>query len=169
MMRPDLNKVLTEQPRRGSNSRNLKTRATFRDYDGGREDRYSLPKRGKLVMHNRELGPWNEDKDFTDSLGPLKRWLKSKVGRNWNSLYSEIRRTFPNTNKQNSHLIETHLLGYLYRDVVVEKMRKGRRVFVISRFAGKQELCLGELYIDPQTNVLMQYKRVPERHPQELA
>src|SRR5215469_17246972 len=151
MMRPDLNKVLTEQPRRGSNSRNLKTRATFRDYDAGRDDRYSLPKRGKLVMHDRELGPWNEDKDFTDRLGPLKRLLESKVGRNWNNIYSEIRRTFPNTNKQNHHLIETHLLGYLHRDVMVEKVSKGRWVFVISGFAGKQELRLGELYVDPQT------------------
>ncbi len=37
----------------------------FRDYDDSLEDRYSLPKRGKMVMGNRELGPHDESKDFT--------------------------------------------------------------------------------------------------------
>ena len=32
-MRADLDKVLTEQPRRGSDSPNLKTRARFKYYD----------------------------------------------------------------------------------------------------------------------------------------
>ncbi len=54
-MRADLNKVLTEQPRRGSDSRNLKTRARFKNYDDAREDRYSLPKIGKMLMGNRDL------------------------------------------------------------------------------------------------------------------
>lgn len=89
-MRPDLNKVLTEQPRRASNSRNLKTRVHFRDYDERREDRYSLPKRGKMVMDNREFGPHDESKDLTDKLGPLRHWLAAQVGRNWHRVYSEI-------------------------------------------------------------------------------
>jgi hypothetical protein len=100
-MRPDLHKVLTEQARRGSESRNLKTRIRFKDYDDSGEDRYSLPKRGKMLMGNRDLGPHDESKDFTDKLGPLKRWVASQVGRNWDKVYSEIRRAFPNTNKQN--------------------------------------------------------------------
>jgi hypothetical protein len=77
-MRPDLDKVLTERPRWGSASRNLKTRARFKDYDESREDRYSLPMQGKMVMGNRELGPHDESKDFTDKLGPLRRWLESQ-------------------------------------------------------------------------------------------
>ena len=67
-MRDDLNKVLTERPRRGSDSRNLKTRARFKDYDDAKEDAYSLPKRGKALMSNRALGPHDESKDFTDKL-----------------------------------------------------------------------------------------------------
>ena len=76
-MRDDLNKVLTERPRGGSDSRNLKTRARFKDYDDAKEDAYSLPKRGKALMGNRALGPHDESKDFADKLGPLKRWLAS--------------------------------------------------------------------------------------------
>ena len=90
-----------------------------------------MPKRGKMVMGNRDLGPHDESKDFTDKLGPLKRWLESQVGRNWDRVYSEIKQAFPNTNKQNHHLIETHLLGYVERNVIVEKLRKGRRVYSI--------------------------------------
>jgi hypothetical protein len=106
-MRPDLHKVLTERPRWGSHSRNVKTGARFKHYDEGREDRYSLPKRGKMLMGNRDLGTQGESKDFTDRLGPLTRWLASQVGRNWDAVYSEIRQTFPNTNRQNHHLLDT--------------------------------------------------------------
>jgi hypothetical protein len=71
-MRADLNKVLTEQPLRGSNTRNLKTRARFKDYDDARANHYSLPKTGKMLMGNRDRGPHDESKDFTDKLGPLE-------------------------------------------------------------------------------------------------
>jgi hypothetical protein len=159
-MRPDLDKVLTERPRWGSGSRNVKTRARFRGYDEAREDRYSLPKRGKMVMANRELGPHDESKDFTDRLGPLKRWLESQVGRNWNCVYSEIKQAFPNTNKQNHHLIETHLLGYVERNVIVEKSSMGRRVYTIPRFGmGIRELFAGDIYVDSSTHILMRYKQ----------
>jgi hypothetical protein len=156
-MRPDLNKVLTEQPRRGSDSRNLKTRARFKNYDEANDKRYCLPKTGKMLMSNRELGPHDESKDFTDKLGPLKRWLDSQVGRNWDKVYSEVRRSFPNTNKQNHHLLDTHLMGYINRNVVVEKSRKGRKVFSTDGHAGKRELPSGDIYVDPETHVLMRY------------
>jgi hypothetical protein len=163
-MRPDLNKVLTEQPRRGSDARNLKTRARFKSYDEAREDRYSLPKTGKMVMGNRELGPHDESKDFTDKLGPLKRWLNSQVGRNWDRVYSEIKQAFPNTNKQNHHLLDTHLMGYINRNATVEKSKKGRRVFSADGYAGRRELWPGEIYVDPETHVLMTYRRRPLSH-----
>lgn len=161
-MRPDLDKVLTERPRWGSDSRNLKTRARFKDYDESRGDRYSLPKRGKMVMANRELGPHDESKDFTDKLGPLRRWIASQVGRNWDRVYSEIKQAFPNTNKQNHHLLETHLLHEVERHVTVEKSRQGRRVYAISRFGvGRRELQAGDIYVDPETHVVMRYRRRP--------
>jgi hypothetical protein len=112
-MRPDLNKVLTEQPRRGSDARNLKTRARFKNYDGAREDRYSLPKTGEMVMGNRELGPHDESKDFTDKLGPLKRWLNSQVERTGTAFIAKLSRPFPTPTKQNHRLLDTHLMGYI--------------------------------------------------------
>jgi hypothetical protein len=164
-MRADLNKVLTEQPRRGSASRNLTTRAHFNSYDDAGEDRFALPKTGKMLMGNRDLGPHDESKEFTDNLGPLRRWLEAQAGCNWDKVYSEIKRAFPNRNKQNHHLLDTHLLGYIVRDPIVEKSSKGRRVYSIHPYAGKCELRPGEIYIDPATHVLMKYpKRPPLSH-----
>ena len=159
-MRTDLNKVLTERPRWGSGSRNLKTRAHFDHYDDAKEDRFSLPKRGKALMHNRELGTYDESKDFTDKLGPLKRWVNSQVGRNWDRVYSELKQAFPNSNKQNHHLIDTHLMGYIRRHVSVEPFKHGRKVYELSPWHGRAELLTGDIYVDPATtHVLMKYRR----------
>jgi hypothetical protein len=92
--------------------------------------------------------PHDESKYFTDKLGPLKRWLDSQVGRNWDGVYSEIRQVFPNTNKKNHHLLDTHLMGYINRNVAIEKSRKGRRVFSADGYAGRRELGSGEIYVD---------------------
>jgi hypothetical protein len=165
-MRADLNKVLTERPRGGSDSRNLKTRARFKAYDDAREVRYSLPKTGKMLMGTRDLGPHDESNDFTDKLGPLTRWLDSRVGRNWDKVYSEIKQAFPNTNKLNHHLVDTHLMGYVNRNAIVEKSKKGRRVFFIDGHRGKAELEPGDIYVDPETHVLMRYRKRPLLHHQ---
>jgi len=111
-------------------------------------------------MANRELGPHNESKDFTDKLGPLKRWLQSQVDRNWDPVYSEIKQALPNTNKQNHHLIETHLMHEIERHVTVERSRKGRRVYSVPQYSlGSRESRAGDIYIDPETHVLMRYKQ----------
>jgi hypothetical protein len=162
-MRKDLAKVLTEKPRSGSGSKNLKTRFHEKGFDSREEaeNKYSLPKRGKMLMHNRDLGPWNTDKEFTDVLGPLRKWVEAQVGRNWDKVYSEIKSTFPNTNKQNHNLLDTHLLGYIHRNVRVEKGKKGRRVYTVKYYWDRKhpELHYGDIYVDPDTHVLMQYKR----------
>ena len=165
-MRKDLAKVLTEKPRRGSGSKNLKTRFREKGYDSreSSEDKYSLPKRGKMLMNSRDFGPHDDTKDFTDVLGPLRKWVESQVGRNWDKVYSEIKSTFPNTNKQNHHLLDTHLLGYIHRNVRVEKSKKGRKVYdesYINSFSDNwkhRELMKGDIYVDPDTHVLMKYK-----------
>ncbi len=161
-MRKDLAKVLTEKPRSGSDSRNLKTRFHENGFDDreSREDKYSFPKKGKMLMHNRDLGSHDGSKNFTDVLGPLKKWLESQVGKNWDKVYSEIKETLPNTNKQNHHLIDTHLPQYIHRDVEVVKTKKGRKVYDKNRLYGYEvaELWKGELYVDPDTHVIMRQR-----------
>jgi hypothetical protein len=50
-----------------------------------------------MLMGNRDLGAHDERKSFTDKLGPVKPWLDSQVGPDWDKVYSEIRQAFPNT------------------------------------------------------------------------
>jgi hypothetical protein len=52
-------------------------------------------------------------------------------------------------------------MGYVNRNAIVEKSRKGRRVHFIDRYAGKRELRPGDIYVDPETHVLMRYKKRP--------
>jgi hypothetical protein len=164
-MRKDMAKVLTESPRRGSRSQNLKTGFREANYDDreDKEDRYSLPKRGKMLMNSRDFGPHSEDKEFTDVLGPLKHWALAQVGRNWDTVYSEIRRMMPNTTKQTHHLIDTHLMEYFNTKVEVVKTPKGRRVYDLTHLYsfhdGPRELSKGDIYVDPDTHVLMLYRR----------
>jgi hypothetical protein len=75
--------------------------------------------------------------------------------------FSEIKQAFPNTNKQNHHLLDTHLMGYVNRDAFVERSQKGRRVYFIDASAGRRELRPGDIYVDPETHVLMRYKKRP--------
>ena len=49
-------------------------------------------------------------------------------------------------------------MGYINHNVTVEKSRKGRRVFSVDGYAGWRELLPSDIYVDPQTHVLMRYK-----------
>lgn len=159
-MREDLAKVLTERPRNGSRSRNHKTGFHDNNYDDGeqKEDKYSMPKKGKMLMGDREEGPWSEDKSFTDLISPLEQWVISKVDKNWDKVYSEIKKVLPNTNKQNHHLIDTHLFQFINKSVTVVKTPKGRKVYGRDGYWVDRELRKGAIYVDPDTHVLMKYK-----------
>jgi hypothetical protein len=133
----------------------------LKDYDPSREDRYALPKAGKMLMGNRDPGPHDESKDFTDKLGPLKRWLNAKVGRNRDRVYSEMKQAFPNTNKQNQHLIDTHLPGYINCNAVVEKSEKGRRVISWTGMPASVSCGPAIFTLTPKTHVLMCYPKRP--------
>jgi len=84
-MRSDMNKVVTESPRYGSRSRSKKTGLRIRRYDP--EQEYDFPTR----MPSSRLRQYGWDaKEFSDVLGPLRRFLQSRVGRNWNRVYGEL-------------------------------------------------------------------------------
>lgn len=160
-MRDDLNKVVTERPRKGHANRSHKTRRVIRQWDEDGELK-PLPKTGKMKMNDRERN-FMEHKEFSDLLGPLKRWMESQVGRPWNKIYSEIRKNFPNNNKVNHHLIDTHLLGYVNRNTILRMDGKVKRIYDDSsryfyRFSKRRELDKDELYVHPVTGILTKYR-----------
>ena len=84
-MRSDMAKVVTERPRRGHGNPSKKwgRRLGKNEYDA--EDHG--PTRAPIARHH-QYG-WNA-KEFSDLLGPLRRYLRKQVGRPWNKVWSEI-------------------------------------------------------------------------------
>jgi len=58
--------------------------------------------------------PHAHRKGLTDLLGPLKRWLRSQVGRPWNDVYSEACAVIKPDSVIRAH-IKTHLLEFVHR------------------------------------------------------
>lgn len=100
-MRDDFNRVLTEDPRRGSRNkfsqyRRDKGNASFDDeFSGGKE---SMMKRRRIANGER--------KTFGDLLGPLEGWVRKQVGRKWNDVYSELCTLFDKRSVIKNHVHE---------------------------------------------------------------
>ena len=85
-MRSDMKKVVVERPRWGSRGRNRKFGARLRYVEG--HDYEEQPK--KALGFESYRGAKYAEKEFTDVLNPLERFLRSSLGRPWNKIYSEL-------------------------------------------------------------------------------
>lgn len=105
-MRSDMGKCIIERPRAGSHHRNAKVRhfgKFVKDKDGNIEYEGFT----RIPVSFRAYG-YNH-KEFTDVLGPLRRYLQASCGRPWNDVYSEIARTLGHSGYAIHHIIEAHL------------------------------------------------------------
>ena len=100
-MRNDIAKVVTERPRRGhvNTSKKWGRRLGKNEYDA--EDHG--PTRAPIARHH-QYG-WNA-KEFSDVLGPLRRYLRKQVGRPWNKVWSEISRILDNRSLSGQHIFD---------------------------------------------------------------
>src|SRR5438477_4317049 len=123
-MRPDMGKCVIERPRRGSRtalSAKVRHYGKIVEYDDGPDydGLTRLPVSGKQEGYNKNLG----DKDFTDVLGPLHRYLRSSCGRLWDDVYSEIKQTLGKAGWGVQHILGVHL------DVAVHTYRERMATF----------------------------------------
>lgn len=72
--------------------------------------------------------PHDRRKGLTDLLGPLRRWLRSQVGRPWNDVYSEACAVIKPDSIIRMH-VKTHLLEFVERNACVQ----GGRVCVLEK------------------------------------
>lgn len=138
-MRKDMSKVLVERSRLG-----------------GKYDRKGRPARSMEDLPNKEsMKKSHKDrKTLNENLNPLKRFLQSKVGANWDKVYSEISENLKTDNAVQQH-VRDHVWDFVKKNVVIQD----KRVFASYRFYGKlSELRNGDLYICPVTNILKKYK-----------
>jgi len=100
-MRNDMAKVVTERPRRGhgNSSKKWGRRLGKNEYDADDHG----PTRAPIARHH-QYG-WNA-KEFSDLLGPLRRYLRKQVSRPWNKVWSEISRTLDNRSLSGQHIFD---------------------------------------------------------------
>lgn len=105
-MRHDLKKVICERPRRGAHGTSPKTALRINpnlDWESGDYD---------YETHEIPLS-YSEEKEFNDYLKPLQRFLRARLGRPWNDVYSEI---CSHTDRRST--IGNHLLDHVRFEVI---------------------------------------------------
>lgn len=103
-----MHKVIVERPRGGRGWKKYRYRPNIPLED--------LPQNESMFagLHCRK---W-----FGEHLGPLKRWVRSQIGRSWNDAYSEACRVIKPDSVVRAH-IKTHLLEMVERNTF---MRNGK-------------------------------------------
>lgn len=151
-MRSDMHKVVTERPRWGSWMRSLKTGVSYSGYD---PDKDYGPSR--MSSSRFRLPVW---KEFTDVLGPLRRFLQKQVGRPWDKVYSEIKRGIDGRKLTGRHVLD-HVAWEVERDCFV-----GRDRGVYATRTGRP---VGGFYVHPRTGLLRWAKPVRWARPKPAA
>lgn len=117
-MRDDMDKLLAEHPRVHHSEPNmhvLRERKYISRYRKDPEALDLLPKTDPMKRFD-----WGWGKEFGEYLAPLRRFLKSNVGRKWDDVYSELREHVnPGSTVQN-HIMQ-HLWHYIQKDVVLDE------------------------------------------------
>jgi hypothetical protein len=148
-MRSDMAKIIVERPRVGGDS--------------------SFPLRSQPDSHRLDMEdwqrrqsirrPWMHDrKSLNENLAPLRRYLRSQVGRPWDKVYSEI---CQHMNRDSA--VQLHIWQHLMRYVCVDKDYEG---------CDRGSLASAEFLVHPRTGLLCvnRFRRVwrrsePKRNP----
>ena len=142
-MRVDMDKVIVERPRIWSRAPSQKKGYRRLQQSTPIDD---LPKREPM------LGRWKgRDKSLNEHLGPMRRFLRSSIGRPWNKVHQELCEHVSFDNAVQGHVLE-HVDDYVYKIVEVEDRS---RVFLKhpSYWFGDR-LLPGEMYVCPRTGIL---------------
>lgn len=141
-MRPDMDKVIVERPRLGSRSPSCKK--------GYRKYLQSLPV-DELPRHEPMLGRWKgRQKHLNEHLGPMRRFLRSNVGRPWNSVHQDLCEHVSFDNAVQGHVL-VHIYQYVHRHVEVHD---SGTVYAQSEWGRKFCLSEDDMYVCPTTGIL---------------
>ncbi len=141
-MRSDMAKVVTERPRRGHGNSSKKWGRRLRKHEYAAEDHG--PSRAPIAR--RHQYGWNA-KEFSDLLGPLRRYLRQQVGRPWDKVWSEITRSLDSRSLTGQHIFD-HIQSEVDRHVWLGP--DGRLYH--TRWSGP--VPVSGLYVHPSTGVL---------------
>lgn len=140
-MRADMAKILVERPRLGAGKRARVYRQLLR------EDRADLlPVREGMGRCHSFSAP---TKQLNENLAPLRRFLRSRLGRPWDQVHREIMQHVSFENAVQQHILQ-HLWQYVERHV---EIIDGRPVAKIRSRWWRADLH-AEFYVDPATGLL---------------
>lgn len=150
-MRDDMAKVVTERPRYGHSNPSRKTSGPrIRRFDPDHD--YDEPTR-LPVARGRQYG-W-QAKEFSDLIGPLRRYLRSCIGRPWAKVHSELARTLDRRSLTGAH-IWRHVQWEIESDCVIGGdglAYSNRRRFLHG------EIPVDGLYVHPRTGLIREQRR----------
>jgi hypothetical protein len=111
------------------------------------------------------IKPTNKSKYLSDHLGPLHRFLRSKVGQPWNDIYSELCQKLDTSTMAGQHVIG-HLWDYVERHVeIIDGQVYGKRYrWNRVRLDGIYD---NRFYIHPETGILCAVKKVNRQQNQQ--
>jgi hypothetical protein len=154
-MREDMSKVVIERPRWGHSLPSMKTGLRLRRYDPG--DEYEdFPKRAPASRGRQKNG----GKSFSDLLGPLRRYLRSNVGRPWDKVYSEMKQHLDSRKTTGQHIFE-HVKWEVALDCYIGKDGK------VYQYSNQwHQHPVEGLYVHPRTKLLCWKEPQRYRHRQ---
>ncbi len=150
-MREDMDKVIVERPRIGSRLPSRKK--GYRKY---------VQKSGVENLPSREpmLGHWRgRQRYLNEHLGPMRRFLRSCVGRPWNKVHQELCEHVSFDNVVQKHVL-THVFDFVQLHVEI----RGRQIVVCQGWRRGMPLPPGEMYICPNTGLLKVVRRKRQTH-----
>lgn len=113
------------------------------------QEKFQSNARGRVYGYNC--------KDLNDHLGPLRRWLRSQVGRNWDDVWSEVCENLSVNGVMTKH-VRDHVIGYVEQNCIIDEEgnicnSRGEKLF--GYYLAKQ------FYVDPQDNILRLFETKP--------
>jgi hypothetical protein len=136
-MRSDMKKVLCESPRSHSSCCYHEVRQ--KETRGDHED---------LPTHQGMRRPYGYDnKDFTDHIMPLYRYLWSCVGRPYDEVWSEICAAVPSNNT-----VDQHLKGHVKDELTINMQMVDGVLWEYSKYGTTRQV--RGLYVDPGDGII---------------
>ena len=145
-MRPDFHKVLCERPRHKPYNADKRHRKDNLDYE-------DMPtKENMKINHIRGWG----GKELNENLPPLYRYLNGQVGRKWDDVYSEIRKTIVG---KNPNAVKGHILQHIYGfgGVELHSYSNNNKRYRNNPLYSRSELDNNQLYVDDE-GIIRKYK-----------
>lgn len=143
-MRDDLHKVLCERPRRRPYNADKRHRKDNLDCE-------DMPTKESMKINHEHR------KELNENLPPLYRYLNDQVGRKWDDVYSEIRKTIVG---KNPNAVKGHILQHIFDFKGVELHSyalDGKRYRKTSYAYRRSELDNNQLYVDDE-GIIRKYK-----------